>query len=202
MAVPTGVSQPAVQLDKLQRIRRISRPLAFLFTAVLVIGFAIVVLQAGVLVLFDHIGAPAAYAGFSSGGPVLEIGPMTSPPATLVPVANLTQHQRLIHAGLTLLCGACGAWMLLQLRGLFALYGRGVIFAAENAQRMKGFGLWLAVTAIVINLSGRIFAAVIHVPLEGTANAALSVIYGAMIYVIAYVLDLGREADLERKEFI
>jgi hypothetical protein len=220
MAISLDASAQPAPSAKLQRIRRISRPLMLILTAVLAATIAFVLSQAGELVLFDQLGKPAAYVSFSAfWGPGLEMWQLDSPPATLVPVAALTPLQRLAHAGLILLDGANTALMLLNLRGLFALYSRGVVFARENARCMKGFGLWLVVGAVVTNLSGRIFTAVIHAPLEGISNAvlsegaanaalsgfvnaAMSVVYGAMIYVIAHVLELGREAELERREFI
>jgi hypothetical protein len=220
MAISVDTSAQPAPSAKLQRIRRISRPLKLLLTAVLVAGIVFPLIQVGALVLFEQLGRPAAYVGFSTwGGPQLEIGRLDSPPATLVCVAGLTQLQRLAHAGLILLDCACSTLMLLNLRGLFALYSRGVVFALENTRCFKGFGLWLVVAAVITNLSGRIFAAVIHAPLEGisnvvmgagaanavlsgVANAALAVVYGAMIYVIAHVMELGREAELERREFI
>jgi hypothetical protein len=77
-----------------------------------------------------------------------------------------------------------------------------VVFGSQNARRMKHFGLWLVLWAVASNLGERVFVAVILAPLQGTSNAAMAVVYGAMIYVIAHVMDLAREADLERKEFV
>ena len=201
MAISLDASPQSGPPENLQRIRRISRPLTILLSFALALMITFTLIQVGVLVLFDSLGAPAAYASFQTA-PALAIGAMDSPPANAVAIAGLSAYQRLSVAALMLLCSACGAVMLLQLRGLFSLYARGVIFAPESVKRMKGFGLWLVVTGIAANISGRIFTAVVHVPTDGIANAALSVIYGAMIFVIAYVLELAREADLERKEFI
>jgi hypothetical protein len=203
MVIPTDVATQTALSGKLQRIRRVSRPLTLLISIALALAVVVPVMQAGVLLLFDQIGSPAGYVSFSAWGPGLGIGDLRAPPPpTLVPIASLTPYQRLVFSGLTLLCGTCTALVLFQLRALFALYSRGIVFGPENARRIKRFGLWLVASAIVVNLSGRIFTAVVHAPREGIANAALTVVYGAMIYVIAYVMELGREADLERRDFI
>jgi predicted signal transduction protein with EAL and GGDEF domain len=77
-----------------------------------------------------------------------------------------------------------------------------VVFDEMNVRHMKLFGCWLVVAAVVINVSGRAFFAVTEQPAHDTANAAMALVYGGMIYVIARVMEIGREADLERKAFV
>jgi hypothetical protein len=197
--VPERIS--AAQISTLQRIRRISRPLTILSSVAL--GLMIIpVIESGALVLFHPIGSLMGYVSFSDWGVGLMIGGKLPAQPALVPLESLSLEQRLVTACLLLLCTACSALALLHLRGLFALYSRGVVFDADNALRIKKFGLWLALSSVAINLSGRIFTAVIHAPLLGMSNPALTVVCAAMIYVIGYVMELAREADLERKDFI
>ncbi len=120
----------------------------------------------------------------------------------MIPLAGLSLEQRYEVAGLLALCASCNALALFQLRSLFALYYRGVVFAEDTIRRIKGFGLWLVLAAIAANAAGRLYMWVTHANVGGIANAALIVLLGAMIYVIAHVMELGREADLERKDFI
>jgi hypothetical protein len=117
-------------------------------------------------------------------------------------VDSLSTAQRFIVAGLAAACSACNVLALIQLRGLFALYSSGVVFSSGNITRIKRFGLWLTVTAIVANIAGRVFVRVVNAPLLGTANAAFAVVVGAMIYLIGYVMELARDADIERQEFV
>ena len=188
----------------LRRIQLLSRPLKVLISIAL--GLAILFLVALVLflVFFHQLGLPHALLSFNEWGVNLSVGgtDLHSLDPAMLPVATLTFGQRLTAAGLGALCSGCTAVVLTHLRGLFALYSRGIVFSAKNVARIKMFGLWLVVTAIVANLSGRLFTWLLGAPEHGIPNAAMTVIFGAMIYVIAYVMELGREADLERKDFI
>jgi hypothetical protein len=186
----------------LKRIRNVSRPLTILLSVALGLAIAYPLLVCGGLLLLHGSGSPSAYVSFTSGGPAIEVGKVDSTQSYFVPIDSLSLGQRAALACLRLLCSTCIALMLFHLRALFALYPRGVIIASENIRSIKGFGSWLVLSAIAINLSGRIFAAIIHAPPRDIANAALAVVYGAMIYVIAHVMEIGREADLERKDFI
>lgn len=71
-----------------------------------------------------------------------------------------------------------------------------------NVRHMKLFGCWLVVASVAVNLSGRAFFAVTGEPAHDTANAAMAVVYGGMIYVIARVMELAREADEDRRAFV
>ena len=74
--------------------------------------------------------------------------------------------------------------------------------AAENAQRIKRFALWLMAAAAASNLAAWGFAAVLDGHGLFGADVPQTLVAGAMIYVIGYVMDLGRAADLERKGYI
>jgi len=190
------------QVRALGRIRALSRPLTLLISIAL--GLSIVIPMAEILVIlfFHQFGSPRALMSFNEWGIGLTVGDIDLQNGALIPLDSLDFRERLAAAGLAGLCATCTAIALTHLRALFALYSRGTVFATVNIVRMKKFGLWLAVTGIVVNASGRLFVLVMGAPVQGTANAAMAVVYGAMIYVIAYVMQLGREADLERKEFL
>jgi hypothetical protein len=158
-----------------------------------------------VLLFFaDRIGSMRGFVSFSEWGVGLSVSDIASRFAerTQIPLETLSLQQRCTVSALAALCALCTALMLFQLRSLFALYSRGQVFTAANIQRIKAFGMWLVAGAIVANVAGRIFVAVTHAPVTSTANAAMAVLLGVMIYVIAHVMELGRAADLERKEFI
>lgn len=185
----------------LRRIRALSRPITVLLA--IAIGLSVVPAAEIVVVLFFHrLDSPHAWVSFGAWGIALAIGgdPPRSP--ALIPLDSLAAGQRLLVAALGALCTTCQVLTLLQLRGLFALYSRGIVFAAGNVARMKKFGVWLAVAVIAANASDHVFARALHAPVTGVANVPVAVVYGAMIYVIAYVMELAREADLERQEFV
>ena len=105
-------------------------------------------------------------------------------------------------AALAAVCAACSAMALLNLRRLFALYSQGLVFSGESAGRLKRFALWLVLTAIAINLSSRLYLPITGTAPGAPANVLATLLCGAMIWVIAHVMELACEADVERREFI
>jgi Protein of unknown function (DUF2975) len=199
------VREPSAQARALARIQALSRVIVALVTVALVLAVMIPLAQVVVILLFaDHVGSLHGFLSFNSWGVALRVGADTTLPAgtTQIPLNLLSFEQRCVAAALAALCTTCGVYALLQLRGLFVLYARGLVFSPNNILRIKRFGIWLVLASIAANISGRLFVLTTHTAVEGTANAAMAVVLGAMIYVIAHVMELGREADLERKDFI
>jgi hypothetical protein len=94
--------------------------------------------------------------------------------------------------------------VLANLRGLFRLYTKGTVFAHENAQRIKRIGIWLIVYAV---------APFISVMLLTLADSAIdrrwfhldevqALLIGIILFVISQVMEVGREIEQERDEFI
>jgi Protein of unknown function (DUF2975) len=195
----------APEAPQLQRVRSISRPLAFLVSVALFLCSLAFLLALASLLLPPR-SSPGSCVVIGTGVALINVGPIQRVGAACIPLAQLSAGQRQLIAAHFSLCLTCLCLMLLQLRALFGLYSRGIIFAAENAQRIKQFALWLVVLSVVVNLSGRITAAVIHAPPTpfglGISSFTSTLVAGTMIYVIGYVMELGREADLERRDFV
>ncbi len=200
--IPMPISDSLPQARALRRIRALSWPLLVLISIALGAFFIVATLEFVVLLGFTRFGSLRTFVSFGAWGVGVTIGDSPYRNPGIIPVDGLTTGQRLIVAGLVAPCAVCSVLAFLQLRGLFALYSRGVVFSMDNVMRIKKYGFWLAVTAIVANVAGHVFVRVLNAPLEGVANAVLAVVVGAMIYVIGYVMQLAREADLERKEFV
>jgi len=193
----TAISM-APQARALARIRTLSRRIVLLLTVALAAAVVVPGVEILAILLLPGRGASVpSFLSFDGWTVGLRIGAGAG-----IPLGTLGLEQRCAVAALSGLCGACIALALFQLRSLFVLYSSGVIFASDNIRRIKLFGMWLVAAAIAGNVSGRLFMWVTHTPVLNTANAALTVVLGAMIYVIAHVMELGREADLERKDFI
>lgn len=194
------------------RIREISHPVVFLITIVLIliaaVGLVIIVLLLS--------GSPALYAATEIRGPADStgacIGAATARVCSLaahavagpdlVPIAGLSSSQRGVLASALLLHTMCVFLWFLQLRQLFGLYCRGIIFATENAQRIKRFALWLIAITASSNVCGVVFAVTLNREFGVGIEWVNSLVEAGMIYVIGYVMQLGRAADLERKQFI
>jgi len=90
-----------------------------------------------------------------------------------------------------------------HLRGLFALYAAGVVFARENAVHLKRIGLWLVIWPVTK------FGANMMFQLAGGTDKAwaqmifvYSLILGLIVFVVAQVMEFGREIEEERDSFV
>ncbi len=186
--------------NSLRQLRRLSLPFMVLLSIAL--GLVVLVQVPEILaILFLHGGgAFHAAVGSSAGGIGLSIWGRDQPPG--VALESLSFGRRSALALLAALCTTFGGLALFHLRQLFSLYSKGVVFAEGNIRHIKRFGVWLAVAAIMINVADRLFPMITGEPSHGFANAAMGVVYGGMTYVIARVMELGRQADQERSEFV
>ncbi len=96
----------------------------------------------------------------------------------------------------SMLPGGLMVYALWQLRALFGLYGRGQIFTAENARRLRRFAL--AVLAVTLgNPPGQRLLSV------GFSSSQLVTLFmGAMFLVIAWVMDEARELAEDQAQII
>ena len=186
--------------NTLRQLRRLSQPFVILLSIAL--GLVVLVQVPEIVAILFFRGGDALHAsvGSSEGGIGLSIWGKDQPPG--VALESLSFGQRSALALLAALCATCGGLALLHLRQLFALYAKGVVFAEGNIRHIKRFGLWLAAGAIMINVADRLFPMITGQPSHGFANAAMAVVYGGMTWVVARVMELGRQADQERKEFV
>ena len=183
----------------LRRMRLVSRCLEILFLA-LAIGFSLV----GTAVILDFIVpyAPDILAACPFGG-LISIGPHVFP-ASCVAVGAMPLMQRLVHA-------ACGMLLLVpmvllfwNLRRLFGLYARGVVFAPDNARSLKHVGAALIVIALAPWL-GHAFLSSLHLAIDQAwahGSSLQELVLGAIVFVIAQVMQLGRELEEERSQFV
>lgn len=196
----------SAQARALQRIRTVSKPIKILISITFAVTVVFPIFQIFVVLFLAHQLGSFAFVSLTSAGVGLNFfdadQQLHLQRLALVPLDTLSIQQRLTVVALIGLCAPCTALALNHLRGLFVLYSRGIVFAESNIRHFKRFGMWLVVAAIAVNVAGRLFVWTTHAPFSGTSNPALMVLLGAIIYVIAYVMQLGREADLERKDFL
>jgi len=184
----------------LRQVRGLSRPFMILLTIALGLVVLVQVPEIVAMLVFKGGGTFHASVGASADGIGLSIWGKTQPPG--VALESLSFSQRSEVALLAALCAAAGGLAIFHLRQLFALYARGEVFAAANIRHIKSFGLWLVASGIMINVADRLFPLITGQPTHGFANAAMAVVYGGMTWVVARVMELGRQADVERQEFV
>ncbi len=194
------------QARALQRIRRVSQPIKMLISIALVLAIVVTVLLIVVVLLLAHPLGSTAYVSFSAGGVGINLvdaeQQLHMQSLAQIRIDTLSIQQRFCVAALGAVCTTCNVLALGHLRSLFVLYSRGVVLAESNIRHLKRFSVWLVVAAIATNVAGRLFAWITHAAIFSTSNPALIVVLGGMVYVIAYVMELGREADLDRREII
>jgi hypothetical protein len=196
---------PPVAIDEIGRgaahvrIRWTSEALAWLFTICLV-GFGVV--AAALIIAFI-----IPYAGDSvligPAGMMLTIG-ASHPPHGYIPVGSLPLVQRLAHVPAGFIVATPMLVLFWNLRRLFGLYSRGVVFARENAVCLKWAGVALAADAAAP------FTAHGLLQLTGFAvdqhwlhfYSLQELVLGGIVYVIAQVMEVGREIEDERSQFV
>jgi hypothetical protein len=201
---PSFSSHPAA----LRRMRLVSRGLEWLFLA-LAAGTALV---AGLLILAFIVPFMGDHFAMGPTGGLLRLGvPWGQPlhphpplPPHYIAVSDIPLVQRLAHVPVGLLHAAPMVILFWSLRRLFNLYARGVVFASDNARALKHVGAALIVIAIAPWL-GHTFLSSLHLAIDNAwlhGSSLQELILGAIVLVIAQVMQLGRELEEERSQFV
>jgi hypothetical protein len=197
---------PPADTPSHRRIRTASKALAVLFAVI----FAADCLFAAVLVagfltpyLGDHllIGPKGMMLTAWFGPPPLHAQPL---PAGYVAVSGLPLVQRLAHVAVGPLAILPGLMILWNLHRLFRLYGQGVVFSEANARLIKQIGLWLLANAVGPLLTTNLLAAM-HMRIDQNwfhDDTIPKLVLGAVVYVIGMVMEVGRQIEEERGQFV
>lgn len=181
-----------------RRIRLASRGLAWLFAGILVLWSLFCA-----LVFAAFFVAPAGrFIGIGPSGMLLTTLPHMPPP--YIPVSNLPLLQRLAHVPVVLINFAPPLAIFWALGRLFGLYAKGVVFSADNARCIKCIGAALAANAVAPFL-GVQFLSALHLVIDRRwmhASSVQELVLGAVVYVIALVMQVGHEIEEERGQFV
>lgn len=195
----TSLALDAISPSRHVQIRMLSRLIAWAFA-----GFTLIaVLVTSGLIAGMLIDNPYLYFG-PQGGYLTDqtLRPPAAPGYVLM--AALPMWRRLFGALMVMVQFAPGVMVLLNVQGLFRLYADGAVFTRQNAQRFKHIGLWLIAYAIAPG------AAQLVMRLTDTAIDRAwflmwevhALVLGAVLLVIALVMEVGREIEQERAEFV
>ena len=192
-----AAAEPALRHRRLQSR---SRALAGVVTALL-----------GAVLLFNGIILAAGLSDILFGSTVLSMGPDSCylgapPPDTpgIVLIGSLPLATQLAYAATLLLNTAAALLALLNLRGLLRLYADGVVFAAENGTRIKRIGLALAAYAVAPFTGHELVMLAGHgVDMNWfRASEPQALVLGAVLFVIAQVMEVGQEIEQDRSGFV
>jgi hypothetical protein len=185
----------------LRRMRWVSRGLEILFL-MLAVGFGLIA-SAAILDFIVPYAGDALTIGPSGG--LLNIGaPHFHLPAGYVSPGDMPVVQRLAHVPVGLLHVVPTFILFWSLKSLFGAYAQGVVFPPQNARRIKHIGAALAVSAVAPFLGftflNSLGLAIDHSWAHGASLQEL--VLGVMVYVIAQVMQLGRELEEEQRQFV
>ncbi|HEX4097227.1 MAG TPA: DUF2975 domain-containing protein [Caulobacteraceae bacterium] len=200
---PVAAAPPA-EPPMHRRIRTASRLLAALFGVI----FAAYCLFVAAGILAFVIPYAGDHLTIGPKGMMLYVGPepahAVASPTGYVPVASLPLLQRLAHVAVGPVVIAPGLMIFWNLRQLFRLYGRGVVFAEANARLIKHIGLWLAAAALAPLVTTNVLAAV-HMRIDQNwfhADTIPEILLGGVVYVIGMVMQVGHELEQEQEQFV
>jgi hypothetical protein len=177
-----------------RRIRLFSRGLSWLFTALLVIlAAAATVIIAGI-VLYPgddlRIGSNAVWLG--EGSP------------DSVPFHSLSLSHRLAYALVGVVRTAPTLMIFWHMRALFGLYAGGTVFAPQNAHHLGRAGAWLCAYALA-PLICHLFLQAAGYEIDKAwmhLSSVQALVLGLLVFVIAQVMQAGREIEEDREGFV
>lgn len=180
-----------------RQIQLRSRVFAILFTAALALAIAFTLLLCGTVLFYD-----GPLLAFGPGG--VWIAPTSGEAANLLPLTAFTFTQRLVGAFALLLLSCPAIFIFFHLRALFQLYAKGVVFAQQNASHIKSIGTGLIAFSIAPFIANRMIrlAGVTLDPVWFHIDEVQAMVLGALLFVIAGVMQLGCEIEEERNGFV
>ena len=180
------------------QIRQLSRLFAWLFAGISALYSAFVLmLIAGFLI-------ENPYVYFWPGGGVLELSGVPPELPGIVQASALPLWHRLFAVFCLIGMFAPGLMASLNVHGLFRLYAAGTVFAAGNALRFRHIGIWLMAFAVAPGI-GQLAMRLTETAIDRNWFHAWEVhalILGGLLFVISLVMEVGREIEQERAEFV
>lgn len=192
-----GGADTAVPTPALMKVLGASRAFGLLFTALFWTLVGLSALMVGGVLLYS--------------GPHLQAGPhhfeltaRSAPLPGFVVVGALPWATKAAYAVVALARTAPAVMIVWNLRSLFQLYASGQVFAAGNAAAIKSIGLWLIASAVDP------FAC--HLFLTGLGREidhnwfhmqeVQAFVLGGLVFVIAQVMQVGREIEEDWSQFV
>jgi hypothetical protein len=202
MVIDFAAEEPEADAPALRRIRWVSRGLEMLFL-VLSAGWCLLSAPLILAFVFPYAGNLVSL-GPSGGLLTLPGAPHQPLPPGYVTPGEMPMVQRLAHVPVGLLHAIPTFILFFSLHRLFGAYAKGVVFTPRNARRIKHIGAALAVSAVAPFLGftflNSLGLAIDHSWMHGTSVQEL--VLGAVVYVIAQVMQLGRELEDEQRQFV
>jgi hypothetical protein len=179
-----------------RKIRAASRGFEILFAALFVAFIALAIFS--LWIIFFYQGTMIA---IGPRGGILTTDPL---PPDFVPFFTWRLDQKLVYAVDVVVRGAPTIYLFWCLRALFRLYGQGQVFTGRNARLIAAMGVCLIADAAAPFLCHLVLSATGYEIDKMWAHMAAvqELVLGAVVFVIALVMQAGREIEEEREGFI
>ncbi|MGZ6019106.1 MAG: DUF2975 domain-containing protein [Phenylobacterium sp.] len=197
MASIVDISPPRASAPpSFRRLRTASRGLEWLFAGLLAAFVALTAVGFGLL-FFYH----GTMIAFGPKGGVISTGPV---PAGYLALRDWRFDQRLAYAPVWIARSAPTIGLFSCLRALFRLYGDGEVFTERTARLIRWMGVWLVVDAVTPFLCHLVLSATGYEIDKMWAHMAAvqELILGAVVFVIALVMQAGHEIEEDREGFV
>jgi hypothetical protein len=179
-----------------RKIRAVSRGFELLFT--------------GLFALFVLLALASFWILFFYKGTMIVIGPRGGlfttepPPPDFIPFYKWRLDQKLAYVPDIVVRSLPSILLFWCLRALFRLYGQGQVFTARNAAVIKAIGVCLVADAAAPFLCHLVLSATgYEIDKMWAHMAALQeLVLGAVVFVIALVMQAGHEIEEDREGFI
>lgn len=192
---PHHIEQP-----RYQRLRHQSRMLSMMITTLLVLYVAY---NAAAVVATPLVNGDRVHLGPGAHSVIDLSAPKEGPPGSVL-LSSFSLPQRIGFALVVALRAVPIGLALFNLRALFRLYAGGIVFARENASHIKRMGIWLIVFSATPYVTHEL-----SVPMGNNFDdewfhmeEVYALVGGAVVYVVAQVMQVGREIEQERDEFV
>ncbi|HXS05974.1 MAG TPA: DUF2975 domain-containing protein [Rhizomicrobium sp.] len=177
------------------RARRISVLIVLLFDIVLWLAVAFTVLvPLALLFVLPNLG------WFSADLPSLAAAEWAK--HSNLPLASLNIGRRLLLIVDFLAAMAPSLFILSHGRKLFAGFVKGQVFTEDAIRHLRGLGFWLIVSTLVGVVVQLFFFAIAGIREHPFDLEPLSLVYGAMTYVAAYVMEEARRIAADHAEIV
>lgn len=195
----TSLTLSAVGPSHHDQIRLLSR----IFAGIFVVIIALYAFYCAIIIA-SAVQNPYLHGSLGPTGGLLFFGEPQPLPPGFVPIPSLTVWHRLLLLPVFVI-GQLPLFLVFHnVRALFQLYAGGTVFAADNARRFKRIGLWLIGAAVSPGLMQIV---------QRAAGLAIdrawfhmwevhALVLGGLLFVISLVMEVGREIEQERAEFV
>ena len=198
MAAVVDIRPPAPAAPpSVRKIRIASRGLEWLFTGLLVVFLALT--AAGFAVLLFYHGTMLAFG--PKGGMLTTSGPV---PPDYLPLRDWRFDQRLAYAPVWAVRSAPTIGLFWCLRALFRRYGEAEVFTERTARLIRWMGVWLVADAVAPLACHLALSAAGYEIDKAWAHMASvqELVLGAVVMVIAQVMQAGHEIEQDREGFV